>query len=89
MLVTSDGTKMRWEQGREFLSMYLCPTEGSIEQLENKAQCSHTVLIYISRTDLQLFRDQHSFDARGHCSLRTWLQTRFPGDRLVRVETDL
>lgn len=40
MLVTSDGTKMRWEQGREFLSMYLCPTEGSIEQLENKAQCS-------------------------------------------------
>lgn len=47
------------------------------------------VLICMSRADPWLLRGQQSIEVRGHCSLRTRLQTRLPGDRLVGVGVDL
>ena len=88
-LVTSDGPEMRWEKMRALLSMYLCFTAGSWEQLENKVQGTLSVLIYMPWADHWLLGGQHSIDARGHYSLRTAWQTRGLGDKLVGVETDL
>lgn len=90
-LVASDGTKMRGEsRGSSWAGT--CALPKAAQQLENKAQCpclGARVLILMSKADPCLLGGQHSIDARGHCSLRTRLQTRLCGYRLVGIETDL